>query len=358
MDFRVLLMCRIGFVAFGANVGQDVRKDVLERLVRNSWDIGNRDGAGYVTWNPGQPAVLNKAVELKDLVMAPSVGAFALIHARTATAPKGIENTHPFEQDGAFLVHNGVVFADKAFEEKVKPLCKTTCDSEMILGAYLLGGRSLEAGMRKLTGHANVLLWDGQTKRLVIFPDGSSFMVYRQRGILLIVQEVRQAEGIIESGIGFPYEFAALQGGKIYELPLEEPTINWTTAYAKMCDSAVTAVKKTYVSETHPHYETRNGVRVYGDYGEYSAEYWNHRPYGETPKTDGPSKWEEARERKRKLKEEKRKERLQERLSELPFMPIEKQSVIIQGLSDSDRRILAELRRNRPKDWENFTGIA
>lgn len=54
-------------------------------------------------------------------------------HARLATGPVAIGNTHPFVSGNVALVHNGVVQdrADRAAE------CVSTCDSELLLRAYV-----------------------------------------------------------------------------------------------------------------------------------------------------------------------------------------------------------------------------
>jgi predicted glutamine amidotransferase len=71
----------------------------------------------------------------------PSDGGFLIIHARTATNPINLANTHPFIDvlpDGrkVALIHNGVVRSDKYVNE----LAGCTCDSELILRAYIDGG--------------------------------------------------------------------------------------------------------------------------------------------------------------------------------------------------------------------------
>lgn len=71
----------------------------------------------------------------------PSDGGFLIIHARTATNPINLANTHPFIdvlEDGrrVALIHNGVVKSDKY--SNILQGC--TCDSELLLRAYVDGG--------------------------------------------------------------------------------------------------------------------------------------------------------------------------------------------------------------------------
>lgn len=58
-----------------------------------------------------------------------------ILHARLATSPKILENTHPFTRDGLALVHNGVISNVSDIG-----LYGSSCDSEAILKAYIEGG--------------------------------------------------------------------------------------------------------------------------------------------------------------------------------------------------------------------------
>ncbi len=57
-----------------------------------------------------------------------------IIHGRTATCGVNVENTHPFVIDNFALIHNGVV-ESKKYVNKI-----STCDSELILRAFMDGG--------------------------------------------------------------------------------------------------------------------------------------------------------------------------------------------------------------------------
>jgi predicted glutamine amidotransferase len=55
------------------------------------------------------------------------------LHARFATTPRGMMNTHPFVDEGVSLIHNGVIRnAERLNLNKI-----STCDSEAILRLYL-----------------------------------------------------------------------------------------------------------------------------------------------------------------------------------------------------------------------------
>lgn len=57
-----------------------------------------------------------------------------IVHGRTATCGVNVENTHPFVIDNFALIHNGVV-ESKKYVNKI-----STCDSELILRAFIDGG--------------------------------------------------------------------------------------------------------------------------------------------------------------------------------------------------------------------------
>lgn len=57
-----------------------------------------------------------------------------IIHGRTATCGINIDNTHPFVIDNFALIHNGIVESKKYVNQV------STCDSELILQAFIDGG--------------------------------------------------------------------------------------------------------------------------------------------------------------------------------------------------------------------------
>ena len=114
----------------------------------------------------------------------PSDGGPLMIHGRTATNPKTLDNTHPmlWSEDGSeknvthALIHNGVVESEQYFNHL------TTCDSELILHGGIdevgraISGRfafaSLEIG-RKGQNILNVVRDDKALLNVGLMPDGS-----------------------------------------------------------------------------------------------------------------------------------------------------------------------------------------
>jgi hypothetical protein len=75
----------------------------------------------------------------------PSDGGWLLMHGRKATCGVSLENTHPMLSDeDAGLVHNGVVDSD------VVANVSTTCDSELLLRAWLQAG---DKGLAHVSGY-------------------------------------------------------------------------------------------------------------------------------------------------------------------------------------------------------------
>ena len=230
-------MCRLAYLHFDASVSPARRLKVAQTVLGSSWDLGNRDGAGYVSWTPGEGGVLvGRALKLDDLKwpkLPESLGSEVLVHARQSTNVRALAYTHPFAAAEAYLVHNGVVCVpNEKLRETFASRAETTNDSEMILKSYLARGRNLFDAMKALSGQANVMLWDARRGVLSLYPDGRAFEIWRQDGVTLITQEAAQSVGVIASGLNHPYEYAPLPADKLVELPLGEPLDGsaWTDA--------------------------------------------------------------------------------------------------------------------------------
>lgn len=258
-------MCKLGFVRFDGGVTQARRREAVLRLLRNSWEMGNKDGVGVVSWDAGEDPVTAKALGLEALVLPDPLGRNVLVHARKATCGISLENTHPMAGGGAFLVHNGIVHPlNTGFADELGAMVKTTNDSELILKAYLSADRDLKAGLAKVGGWANVALWDARRSVLSLFPDGHAFQLWRQDGCAYVVQEQAQVSGLVGPGIGRPYEHDTLAADKVYEFHLPaKRTLEGAWAEA--------------VKEARP-FKLSSG---------YSAGYWQ-QPALNAPKTGRP----------------------------------------------------------------------
>ncbi len=288
-------MCRIGFLAFESDVTQEARKKALATLLENSWNLGNKDGIGFVSFTPNE-AEAYRALALKDLPFPETIGPFVLVHARYATTPKIIENVHPIYKDEAFLVHNGVVNSQAKYKEKVEDSCTTSCDSEFILNGYLAANRDLLAGLKKIVGSANVMLWDGKKQVLSLFPDNGEFTIWRQDGILSIVQEVDQTKGLILAGLGKPYETAKLEKGFVYDIPLTVEQPDWANVVLDAVEKArefdlPSFSKTSYVNWGGMKAESFYGYGGYGAYGKIES----YVPKGSTKDTSSYSQYFDER---------------------------------------------------------------
>jgi hypothetical protein len=246
-------MCRLAFVSFDDSVPQTTRREVMAKVLKESWDLGNKDGAGFVSWTGTEEPIVGRALTIETLQIPEVVGKHALLHARFATCGKEITNVHPIEGGGAYLVHNGVVHASSMADEALfKTKTKTTNDSELILKAYLTNKRDLCVGLEKLSGMANVALWDRERAVLSIYPDSGDFLMWYQDGVLVLTQETGQASGTVVTGLGHPYSFDKFESGNVYEVDLSNPA----QSIVKSIEDAMTAPLPVTVS---PSYQTSWG---------------------------------------------------------------------------------------------------
>jgi hypothetical protein len=236
-------MCRLAYVHFDPSVPQDRRLKAVRACLRESWDLGNKDGAGLVTWTPGEETEprASRAIKLSDLVY-PEMGTDVLVHARASTNTKSIANTHPFARAGAYLVHNGIVSLgtkDAALQAKAT----TDNDSELILKAYLACERDFAQAAPRLSGWANVGIWDSERGVLVLYAHTSAFQVWRQAGITVVCQEGAQSRGIVTAGLGHPYESDSMDKERVVCIPMKEPLSDeaWVAAFRAGVKSAKSA---------------------------------------------------------------------------------------------------------------------
>lgn len=234
-------MCRLAYLRFAPELtGVSDRRAVVERTLRSSWDMGNTDGVGLVTWDTFGPEPEVRRSLTLDALDIPRLRANVLLHARDSTNQIDIEHTHPFVRAGAYLVHNGVVGVnDPALIQKAT----TTNDTELILKSYIAADRDFSAAMKRVYGMANVALWDSRRRALTFYPDTSDYEVWRQDGITAVVQSSAQVSGWFHTGLGHPYEHDILPSEKAYVLPLgdidETDNGEWDRAYARMKEHAV-----------------------------------------------------------------------------------------------------------------------
>lgn len=321
-------MCRLAYLHFDADVTQERRRKVVKAVLTASWNLGNKHGAGLVTWTPGteeSPSV-SRALHLKALAYPPLIGSEVLVHARQSTNMIDLAHTHPFEGGGAYLVHNGIVHVSSyGLEAKLKKKARTSNDSELILKAYLSFDRNLPSALTKLSGMANVMLWDERRGALCLYADTEDYQIWRQEGILLITQERAQSFAAIKAGLGNPYEFEALPKGHVIEVLLGEAYSGdqWVEAYRSAKDSSVevkaaassytsyyqpTAYKGSYTAATDSHgssygYDPATGTfgvggRVYNSDGDLLEDQSGKLTKAERKRL----KWIEKQERKKTKK--------------------------------------------------------
>jgi predicted glutamine amidotransferase len=232
-------MCRIAYARFEASVTQERRHEVVTTLLKNSWELGNKDGLGAVMWDAGESAIAVRALRIEDLVLPHTIGRNVLIHARHATCEVSLRNTHPLSAAGAHLVHNGIVYpSGEKNTTMLRKVIRTTNDSEFILKAYLASDRDLYGALDKFEGWANVMLWDERREVLTLFADGEPFHIYRQAGATMLVQEVGQTIGLVISGLGNPYEYAKVDADCVIQLDFGKYPNDFDTAFEEAREGA------------------------------------------------------------------------------------------------------------------------
>lgn len=244
-------MCRLAYLHFRADVPADVRLAAVQRVLKASWNLGNKHGAGYASWTPGteEGVRTERALKLDKLrfpALPESLGTEVLVHARFSTNSIALTHTHPFELAGAYLVHNGIVHApENEAGDRLRTKARTNNDTELILKSYLAQDRSLVGALQTLSGQANTALWDETRGVLSLYADDRPFQVWRQGGVTMVVQEAAQATGVIRAGLGSPYEWEELPARKAIELPLPEALSDeaWTEALHAAETAAVTPTR-------------------------------------------------------------------------------------------------------------------
>jgi len=269
-------MCRLGYLHFDPSVSQERRQKAVRACLKESWDLGNKDGAGLVTWTPGEESEprATRAIKLGDL-RYPEMGTDVLVHARASTNTKSLANTHPFARAGAYLVHNGIVSLD-AKDAALQAKATTDNDSELILKAYLGCERDLAEAIPRLSGWANVAIWDSETGTLLLYPHTNSFQVWRQAGITVICQEGAQSRGIVLAGLGKSYETDSLPKEKVYSLKMSEPLSD--AAFVEALKGALKAGKTAKPAAGYSYAAACSNQTVKGDLKAYRSTFKNSGP--------------------------------------------------------------------------------
>lgn len=241
-------MCRLAYLHFDPTVTAERRLEIVTSVLEDSWNLGNKDGAGVATWTPNESHGVRvaKTLKLTDLEL-PVIGSEVLLHARQSTNTINLANTHPYVMGGAVLVHNGIVYLNSHQELKAK--AKTDNDTELILKAYLAENRDLSKALTHLGGMANVALWDNERQVLVLYADTGAFQVWNQDGVTLICQQHEQSFGVIHAGLFSPYAFESLKTQQIITLPLSDKTAT-SAGWAKAFQSAVASSVKMKLKES------------------------------------------------------------------------------------------------------------
>ena len=182
-------MCKLVIFTEAPYAKQPAKQAKLLDKILTSLAVTDRDGLG-ITYIDGGGKLLRRrwatsadykglkvddcrapfCVEASDSVTPRPAAGFVMLHGRTSTRGKGLDNAHPhlaYDRDGNAwsLIHNGVVHVTKADEKTLN--IDSACDSEYILRAWILGGMPKVSAMirgyyafgliESLVAEANVL---------------------------------------------------------------------------------------------------------------------------------------------------------------------------------------------------------
>jgi hypothetical protein len=194
-----------------------------------------RDGFGFIAANgatvargryleparfPGYMAKLphwfsGPAVEENVL---PKVTTALVVHGRTSTNVKSLENCHPFKLGELYLAHNGVLYWEGAYRDQPSP----SCDSERFLH-WFAGERSWDGAGKFWSGWGAIALYNAQTGALTVAQGGASLYVARRAGGVgwvfatcreHLVKVSRKAKiGLDSPPVSVPTKLLTFQGG-------------------------------------------------------------------------------------------------------------------------------------------------
>lgn len=140
--------------------------------------MGHRgpDGVGF--WSlPQSNALYLKSFSLPETEKyfaqaSGSVDAFAVFgHLRLSILDLSMNSAQPFESNGNWMIFNGEVYNYLEVREELEQSgerFKTTCDTEVILKAYVRWGK---ACFSKFNGMWAIAIWDSQQKKLILSRD-------------------------------------------------------------------------------------------------------------------------------------------------------------------------------------------
>lgn len=136
------------------------------RVHRRRWATG-ADFRGINTDELSAPFCVKTCEPAEDI----AAKGFVILHGRTATSERGLNNAHPHMMQGPdgtiyALIHNGVVNANLKDKESLGKLM-TGCDSELILAAWVAGGMAKVSEI--ITGYYAFSVIEAK-------PDGSQFL--------------------------------------------------------------------------------------------------------------------------------------------------------------------------------------
>lgn len=131
-----------GFVAAG------------QQGLASGWYLSPSNYFGF--GNQGYPRMfLGQQQEVGSI---PRIVSFMMAHGRTSTNNVCLWNVHPFESNGLYLIHNGIL---KWSGKSDPPACKHDCDSEQFLN-WWAANRNVDAIKDNWSGYGAFVIFDSK----------------------------------------------------------------------------------------------------------------------------------------------------------------------------------------------------
>lgn len=115
----------------------------------------------------------------------------AILHARKATTPNIMENTHPFVNSNVCLIHNGIIRNTDELQMKI-----SSCDSETILNEYIKHGvaddiKKIQTVAHNLQGYYACAVFAKQSNGRLILD------VFKDKGARLAAYYVDELKSVV-----------------------------------------------------------------------------------------------------------------------------------------------------------------
>jgi len=191
-------MCKLAAVTGPLSLSQ---QHSILNVVNGSFSLSQKDGFGFASYSHadrslavgryldpthywpfgmrGIPRFLRGGAYKEMGRQLPGVSSCLVMHGRTSTNQKAIENVHPFINGDLVLAHNGMVSWDGP--AKLTPHSAKGCDSEQLLSWLADPGNTFSMAHKVWGGWGAVLLLNTRLGKLTLAKDGASLFIAKRQ---------------------------------------------------------------------------------------------------------------------------------------------------------------------------------